>query len=1170
MKTQAIITTLLDRQAILLHTLLERQKLDLITPRLFAATTQRLGNQFGATTHIIEDQLQETEEKDSIKAKVKEAQTSLSQQAPQLKTWFEQQGLTTDLTSQFISAATSRTEKIISLYEGLDKLSDELDIRALIVNQEYLIHEATLVQWAKSRNVPVIHFCHSPYIGRNLGSIRHFLSDHITLASDRCNEVLDDLCTGKGQRHTTGMVNWDTYRSLDLPDIEQLTATLNPPEDALIISFFTTYAVNENATSDPETYEKTLDAFLTACQHAYQNCDRTLFFIIKDRPTGNQFSYEQVMNKARKLGIEKNLAYIFDRPEKVVLFSDITVSPGSSIAVESMAMGKATIELIARQVFLGGLCFAANDGVIQATPTTLPDDLLNLCKNEEKRETLADQAFENTTYVEATQALDATRQATALLLDVIGEPSLAEQTRQDENFYDQLNLRGTDSRFVRSDAYKTWRERTKPTEVTGQLMGERYLQWQQHPVFHLVLVLDKTLFSALANTLESLETQIYSHFGVSIISTEPAPETFAADNNKLQWIESSNPFIDINEVCSAVEADWILQIWPGDELHPQALFHFADYINLNPEWMAVYADEALMKQATLNQSVDDQTRTNHELASPIFKPDFNLDLLRSTDYVNRCITFRKDAWQALGGYTACGYRQNEDLAFRLAERMTLPAIGHAPFICNYRGTFTDALQSHTDFEEIGSYIRAQHLQRLGFTHASIKPGLHAGIYTCQFYTDPPIQQVDLLLATSHLDEHLLRCLLTFKEHWDDRLQLTIGSPYSSEQVQNWLAHHDVQFAPTQAIQLSGGWHGVAKAWQQLVEQTSAEVFILTYPDIRAAHDQWLEPLLDQLSRQDVAAAGPRLVDTLARLKSAGQILGKDGLIGDLYRGFFLEQELPGLQRAWCTQSFNSLNPAFLAIKRAEYLAQEGLDPEYHSLLSMNDLLLRFCLNGKKLIWTPEVTFALGSRGVLEQAASSRKEQVAFRQRWFKLLCNDPAYNPNLALRGAGNEPDNLLSGPWHPAYHQRTRVLFCNLDMTREQATAMTVISGQIRSLIHKELISEVHYSYLASSETPPISPAELGRAAPDHLLLTGKPDNIIHSLAASKELLPELQYHLVIASEQEWQQWRPYQQIIDHWLVADSNLIEVISSNSPEASTWLIEEDNPELQPWLALLEKN
>ncbi|SFX24911.1 hypothetical protein [Marinospirillum alkaliphilum] len=1130
MKNPAIISTLLDRQAILLDAVFNEQPMDIITPKLFYQTAISITRKHKTKSHIIEEKSLTSKE---IKELAKHYNNNIEIKSDEIDKII---GIEKNkaVTKTILEAAKKRTEKIIAIYSGLDKLNEELDIKALIVNQEYMIHEATLLSWAKSRNIPCLHSCHSPYIARNLGRIRHFESDHLTLTSSRCNETLDDLNTGSGHRHVTGMVNWDTYRDIDLQSLNQLRNDLEIPSDALVITFFTTYSVTENATSDPQVHSKTLDSFLSAAAEIKKKAVRPLFFIIKDRPSGTHFTEEEVLHKARKLGITDGFSYVFDRPEKVVLISDITISPGSSIAVESMAMGKATIELVTRQVFLGQLCFSADDGVIQCDERTLKSTLERLIVDNNYRDQMADKAFENEYYVSATQSLEATQKTASLILDICGFKDSSDRVIHNQNFYDQISSTGSDQRFQQVDTFQIWSNRTRPDEFSGQLMGERYNQWRAHPRFHLVIITDKSLFDALANTLDSFEMQIYPHYGISIISPDDCPDDILSADN-IQWIKHAQPFEAINTVIDDVDAEWVMILWPGDELHPQALFNIADYSNINTDWLAIYGDEALIIP-TMEDLDDDQTRLGTSIRTdPIFKPDFNIDLLRSTDYINRATAFRKDAWTAMGGLSPYAYRQSEDLIFRIAERMTLPAIGHIPNILVQRSSFTDNMVSSESYEALGALIRKNHLERCGFTDAEVLPGLHPQIYNIKYNQVCADPVIDILLANFGLSDQLSSCLSSLLEQENSKnLTIYITSTFEVSDAQDWLISHEIYSEKIKWVKVPlSDQTSIIKQWSKMIDASQSEFFILAIDRLRWVQKNWHLPLIDQLQRSDIAMVAPRLVSSNAAIISAGQILGKNGLIGDLYSNFFLEQEIPGLPRAWCEQNFNALHAACIAVKRSIYQQLGGFDPLFEGLLAMNDLQLKACTSGHKLLWTPLCSVVLTQ----SLAPAKKDDRRSFMSRWFALLAQDPAFNNNLELRGSGVNPDIILSGKWHSAYHLRTRVLFCYLDVSNSQVQSSAHLIKALQQESKKESIQHQEHHFYANATATAITSTELSRLSPDICIYLG--DVVRHS-----ELIEEIssyttiQQWVILTSLDDFEKWQVVQNYITGWLVTSTDTL--------------------------------
>jgi hypothetical protein len=74
---------------------------------------------------------------------------------------------------------------------------------------------------------------------------------------------------------------------------------------------------------------------------------------------------------------------------------------------------------------------------------------------------------------------------------------------------------------------------------------------------------------------------------------------------------------------------------------------------------------------------DEDTHTRGTFESPIFKPDFNLDLLRSYPYAGRAMAFKRRRCMELGGLSeAYGDLAGYDLLFRLIETDGLHTIGH--------------------------------------------------------------------------------------------------------------------------------------------------------------------------------------------------------------------------------------------------------------------------------------------------------------------------------------------------------------------------------------------------------------------------------------------------------------------------------------------------------------
>ena len=111
----------------------------------------------------------------------------------------------------------------------------------------------------------------------------------------------------------------------------------------------------------------------------------------------------------------------------------------------------------------------------------------------------------------------------------------------------------------------------------------------------------------------------------------------------------------LNGVLPQLEgADWFYLLRAGDRLSEAALLLMAERIVERQHMLCCYADEGAL--------VDGISR------EPVFKPDFNLDLMRSYPYTGRALAFERNGFLARGGFSA-DFQElaPQDLLWRMVE-----------------------------------------------------------------------------------------------------------------------------------------------------------------------------------------------------------------------------------------------------------------------------------------------------------------------------------------------------------------------------------------------------------------------------------------------------------------------------------------------------------------------
>jgi hypothetical protein len=169
-------------------------------------------------------------------------------------------------------------------------------------------------------------------------------------------------------------------------------------------------------------------------------------------------------------------------------------------------------------------------------------------------------------------------------------------------------------------------------------------------------------------------------------------------------------------------------------------------------------------------------------------------------------------------------------------------------------------------------------------------------------------------------------------------------------------------------------------------------FVVFSPELvpEHPHGDWVQPLLAQCVRDDVAAAGPRLVTTDHRLISAGRV--HHPRVRDLLQGSPATNHGP-----WgaflVARECASLAPWGLVIDREAALAAGGLPHEVDLDVAVAEMCTRLRLAGQRSIWSPLAELALGHSYLDDPTRIGRRdEQAAWRAGLLPELADDP-YSP---------------------------------------------------------------------------------------------------------------------------------------------------------------------------------
>lgn len=629
--------------------------------------------------------------------------------------------------------------------------------------------------------------------------------------------------------------------------------------------------------------------------------------------------------------------------------------------------------------------------------------------------------------------------------------------------------------------YENWRTRTSMQEIDAELLAERMVgQWTKRPGIHLLTALHAGEESLLADTLDSLAPQLYPEWLLTVVTDLPRPEGLDEIPN-LQWLSLKDAaHIDyvIDEMAAASPGTWLARIEPGLTLEPQALQVFADYINARPQWRLIYCDE-------------DTYEADGSYSEPLFKPDFNLDLLRAQAYFGSFVLVEKEAFLATGRYGSHGGAENYDLSLRILDQAGPTAIGHVDqMLAHLPRASTRSMQPEAEKQAVGD-----HLARCGL-NAEVFDGAIYGTRRIEYHW-PTEPLVSIVIPTREREEYL-RPLL-------DSLQERTGYPnYEIIVVDNDSVDPDTvaylealrSEVPQKAksirvIPCPGEFSWTACA-NTGAAAACGDYIVFLDNDIHVVQDEWLGRLMGIAQRPEVAVVAPRLTyPETGKVQQGGWILGLNGSVGNPWDNQ-LELAEPGyMARALCDQNLSTVGGSAMLVRRSVLTELGGFDvarfPLVHGAV---DFCLRAADLGYQIVWTPYS--ALVHYNGVSMRARQRKEEgrladlIAYQnntrtllERWLPRLAHDPAYNRNLSLIEA-YKPEHIAPVDWDLNFHDRPRILAIPVPGGAGEYR----LRAPLRKIGQKGLAQTMICNPPKAFTMRILSPVEVARAEPDVLIM--------------------------------------------------------------------------------------
>ncbi len=538
-------------------------------------------------------------------------------------------------------------------------------------------------------------------------------------------------------------------------------------------------------------------------------------------------------------------------------------------------------------------------------------------------------------------------------------------------------------------------------------------------------------FSNIAEALQILSLQPLSgNISVNLLCCcqDDAPLDAAAARlqDSLKIVNHKKPLTSdsLKMLVSQYPADYV--VFLGDEviLCPDAFSILLKSLQTEQRPDLVYCDHDVLDH-------------NGDRIKPVFKPEWNPELLLNGNYIGRFFALSGALFDKCGGLNASmGRSMHYDVLLRCIHFLDRPQYdlrsaqtteqSHGYSSENFRATRIPQVLYHLDSVDLtepywmsvedrdvlalDSHLREEARRVAEQNPHALVPDewqLVDGLLQRSFKINRDFGEtepsVDIVIPTRDKVEILKTCVDSVLRQTGYRNFRILIVDNGSVEQETHNYYREIYHNPQISLLKYDGVFNYSAINNYAVSKSRADVIVLLNNDTEVKSEQWLHELVSHAVRPEVGCVGAKLYYSNGLIQHAGVILGIKGVAGHSHRLSGHDDD-GYCGRLKYSQNVTAVTAACLALRRSVFNEVNGLD-EVNLQVAYNDvdLCLRVLEAGYCNIWTPfaelyhHESLSRGADDTPEKARRFRSEYGYMQSHWQTHLRPDPAYNPNLAL-----------------------------------------------------------------------------------------------------------------------------------------------------------------------------
>lgn len=548
--------------------------------------------------------------------------------------------------------------------------------------------------------------------------------------------------------------------------------------------------------------------------------------------------------------------------------------------------------------------------------------------------------------------------------------------------------------------YGPWYRAYIPTEET--LETQRKQKFDYSPLISIAVPAYQTPVEFLRQMIESLIVQTYSNWELCIVNASPDNEEmqkvlaeYSAGDSRVRFCnlkENLGIAENTNRAFAMTKGEFVGLLDHDDLLAPNALYEIVKILQDHPQADALYTDE------------DKVTTELDEHFQPHLKPDFNLDLLRSNNYICHFFVVRKSIVEKAGGFRKeFDGAQDYDFIFRCTENAG--EVLHVPEILyhwrTHKASTADNPASKMYAFEAGKRAIEAHLERTG-TKGEVSHTQDLGFYRVKY----PVQGkplVSVIIPNKDEKETLQTCLEMLEKNtgYQNFEIIIVENNSTTDEIFRYYK----ELSGNRKIHLLrwGKEFNYSAINNFAVAHAKGEYLLFLNNDVKSINPDWLEEMLGVCQRPEVGGVGAKLIYPDNTIQHAGCVIGMGGIAGHMF------VDMPAdhtgyLHKASLLQDMSAVTAACLLMKKEVFEQAGGFTEELAVAFNDVDLCLKVRKNGYLIVYDPYAKLyhmeskTRGAEDSKEKVRRFQTEIEYMRCHWIDILKNgDPCYNKNLSL-----------------------------------------------------------------------------------------------------------------------------------------------------------------------------